>query len=427
MTMKVQSVAEAEEYLLRYSPTKSASQSYTLECMVQMMDRLDNPQQQLKLIHIAGTSGKTSTAYFIRNLLEAYGKKTGLTVSPHIENITERIQIGGKPMPERKFLNYLNDFLGIVDQWRDLKPSYFELLIALSYWVLTKEEVDYAVIEVGLGGLLDATNVVKRNDKVCVLTPIGLDHTRVLGATLTEIAAQKAGIITINNAVFSSEQPQDVKRIFDTAAANNKTMVRYSTPSGDDGSLIPLFQQQNWQLACDVVDYIALRDDILQPDTNLRNRTILHGPPGRYERYRVGNKTLILDGAHNPQKLLALTHALEHEFAEPVAMLVGFIDAPDNKIEACLNIVAQFSSTLILTEFSRGQDIRDRHSASIAALEGMIQAQNISCRTMSNPTQAVQELLQLPEDILVVTGSLYLVALLRPLLRDMSPTKEGLL
>lgn len=121
--------------------------------MRQLMELLGNPQDSYAVIHVAGTSGKTSTAYFIRGLLQTAGKKTGLTVSPHIRSITERIQIDGRPISDELFVSYLNQLLEKVEN-SPLTPTYFELLVALAYLVFREEKVDYAVIETGLGGLL---------------------------------------------------------------------------------------------------------------------------------------------------------------------------------------------------------------------------------------------------------------------------------
>jgi len=175
------SIKDAEQLLLTYSPEKQAGETYTLGRMRLFMERLGNPQNDIPAVHIAGTSGKTSTAYYVRAMLEAHGKKTGLTTSPHITSVAERVQIGGKPLDDATFLSYLNEFLALIARWPDIRPTYFELLTAFAYWVFKQESVDYMVIEVGLGGLLDATNVID-TEKVCVITPIA--SLRRLGWTI---------------------------------------------------------------------------------------------------------------------------------------------------------------------------------------------------------------------------------------------------
>lgn len=126
-----------------------AKQYYDLSRIFPLMNFLDNPQNKLKIIHIAGTSGKTSTSYYVASLLHNAGYNVGLTVSPHVDTINERTQINMIPLPEKEYCSYLNEFLDIVDE-SDIKVSYFEVLVAFAYWVFAKQKVDYAVIEVGL-------------------------------------------------------------------------------------------------------------------------------------------------------------------------------------------------------------------------------------------------------------------------------------
>ena len=174
-------------------PMRSFRSVYTLDTMRALMLALGNPQNSYKTIHVAGTSGKTSTSYYIAALLGQTGKKIGLSVSPHVDNVNERVQIDLVPLDEHEYCQQFSTFLQIINKLR-IKPTYFELLIAFAFWQFAQEKVDYAVIEVGLGGLLDGTNVIERSDKVCVIADIGLDHVAVLGNSLAGIAAQKAGI-----------------------------------------------------------------------------------------------------------------------------------------------------------------------------------------------------------------------------------------
>ncbi len=198
--MNIRSIQEAEAALLPYVPlvAELTGKDTTLDRIVPLMKLLGDPQDKLKIIHLAGTSGKTSTAYYMSALLQATGKKVGLTVSPHIDTIAERVQIDGLPLPETEFCRELGIFLDIVE-FAEAPPSYFELLYAFALWVFERQQVDYAVVETGMGGLYDATNVASRPDKVCVITDIGFDHTHILGKTLPEIAAQKVGIVHDHN------------------------------------------------------------------------------------------------------------------------------------------------------------------------------------------------------------------------------------
>jgi len=196
-----------------YWPSRTTLHRMSLDYIRSLLDYLGNPQERLRIIHIAGTSGKTSTAYYAAALLTAAGKKAGLTVSPHVDLLNERVQINMTPLPEALFVREMNEFMACVEQG-GFTPTYFELLYAFAFWEFARQQVEYAVIETGVGGLLDNTNVVTRSDKVCVLTDIGFDHTSLLGTTLPEIARQKAGIIQLHNAVFCWRQSAEVLAVF---------------------------------------------------------------------------------------------------------------------------------------------------------------------------------------------------------------------
>jgi dihydrofolate synthase/folylpolyglutamate synthase len=416
--MPLTSIEQAEQFLLSYSPEKQSGETYTLGRMRKLMERLGNPQNDISAVHIAGTSGKTSTAYFIRALLEAHGQKTGLTSSPHITSIAERVQVGGKVLDDTTFVNYLNEFIAIIKQWSDITPTYFELLTAFAFWVFKRESVDYMVIEVGLGGLLDATNVID-SDKVCVITPIGLDHTEVLGDTVAQIAAQKVGIITGRSHVFSAQQDPDAERVIKTECEAHKVAFQFVHAVISESNSAPLFQQANFSLASAAVRYIAKRDGLPLVNNEILQQLITNTPPGRYETYKVRGENVIFDGAHNPQKLHALVQSLRLHYDEPIDWLVGFVSAPEQKIIACLEELKQDSDDYIFTEFSVGQDIKGRKSVSAADVNRMMES--ISGRAsvvIPDSRQALNKLLDSKKRTVVVTGSLYLVAQLRQIVID---------
>jgi dihydrofolate synthase/folylpolyglutamate synthase len=347
-------------------------------------------------------------------MLEGMGKRTGLTVSPHIISVTERVQVDGEPLPDEKFLAYLNEFLAGAGKWSDLEPTYFELLIAFAYWVFAKEKVDYAVVEVGLGGLLDATNVVGRADKVCVITPIGLDHTNVLGDTIAAIATQKAGIIQPGNPVFSAEQDPAARRVIEQRAGEQGAMLHVAR---EPTSLPPLpyYQRANFGLAAAAASYVARRDG-LPALSNVDITTVAQAvPPGRFERFRVQGKTIILDGAHNPQKLTALFETLSPRQVSHAAWLVSFVKAPDQKLEDCLSVLHSYGvERCTVTEFVTGQDLKARRSFPATEVARQAARLHIEARAVPQLQEALDDVLKEPASTVVVTGSLFLVALLRP-------------
>lgn len=415
MSEVLTSIEQAETFLLSYSPEKQTGETYTLGRMRLLMERLGNPQNDIPAVHVAGTSGKTSTSYFIRALLEAHGKKTGLTSSPHIASITERVQVGGKPLDDATFLGYLNEFIAIIERWPDIKQTYFELLTAFAFWVFKRERVDYMVIEVGLGGLLDATNVMTTK-KVCVITPIGLDHTEILGNTIAEIAVQKAGILNQGSQVFSAAQDQDAARVIRAACELNQATLELVSTEIDETIDTPLFQQANFSVARAVVRHIAERDGLPQIDDAAIRDCISQTPPGRFETYQVGEKTVILDGAHNPQKLHAFVESLRLRHTEPIDWLVGFVSAPEHKVVACLRELMHDGDDYIFTDFTVGQDIKGRKSVPAQEVErNMARLTGRTWNVIADPERALGALLASKKRTVVVTGSLYLVAKLRRL------------
>ncbi|HMI09718.1 MAG TPA: Mur ligase family protein [Candidatus Saccharimonadales bacterium] len=414
---QLKSLDEAMETLLAYSPLHMKG-SYNLERTEQILQLIGNPQEQFKSVHIAGTSGKTSTAYFIRGMLQAKGQRTGLTVSPHITAINERVQIDGTPLESEKFLVYLNDFLDIIDQ-SELHPTYFELLIAFAYWVFAKEKVDYAVIETGLGGLLDSTNTIRREDKVCVISDIGLDHTEILGNTTTKIAVQKAGIIQAKNHVIVQNQDKEILDVIKEAAKKKKATletVKFTmTPSA-----LPEFQRRNFSLALAAFHYVRKRDDLEELSYTELDEVAHETPPGRFEVYAWNDKTIILDGAHNPQKMEMLYQTFSLKYSEPAAVLANIVEAPDTKIFSTLAILQPLASYLIIPSFYAGQDLKSRHSVESGKTEELARKLDYpGVEQQPDIGKAVQALLERPEKILLITGSLYLVSLARPYIQKL--------
>ncbi len=409
---EITSLEEATAAFLAYSPPGMKGK-YTLERMVELMAFLGNPQEKVKVVHIAGTSGKTSTAYFIRALLEAAGKRTGLTVSPHIVAVNERLQIDGEPLNETSYLAYLNRFFALL-QGTNIQPTYFELLIAFAYWVFAEEKLEYAVIETGLGGLLDGTNVVQRPDKVCVITDIGLDHTDILGETVEEIAAQKAGIIQHKNQVIMHAQSAEINAVFAARATEKQASLAYVKPQSQTVKTVSALQKRNWQLAFATFEYVRHRDalPVLSPDRV--EWAALQTPPGRWEFYRYKDKTIILDGAHNPQKMELFARSLTQQGVKDAALMMNLMSAPEKKIQETVAIIAPFARHVIIPEFAAGQDLKSRHSVDGKELAALFVAEDVTAQLAGSVEAAVAMLLSRPEKTLIITGSLYLVSFARP-------------
>lgn len=419
---RVASLAEAPGVLEAYWPTRTTLHRMSLDYMYELLDYLGNPQDSFRAVHIAGTSGKTSTAYYTAALLTATGKKVGLTVSPHVDFLNERFQINMQPLPEVHFVDELNEFMTTVEKG-GFTPSYFELLYAFAFWEFARQRVEYAVIEVGVGGLLDNTNVMSRSDKVCVLTDIGYDHMSVLGNTLPEIAAQKAGIIQLHNTVFCWRQAPEVLDVFVAAARQHQADLHILDVSnlGTGYHFLPLFQRRNFELALHAVRFVISRDqlDELAEDTVLDAAHILI--PARMEIRHVQGKEVILDGSHNPQKLHALVEAVRDQYpGADIAVLLAFAKSrtPENRIEAGTYELTKLANHMILTSFILNRNT-PHHSVNPEALAEACRADAYTnFEVIADPAQAFAVLLKRPEPVVVVAGSFYLLNSIRPLLAE---------
>ncbi len=400
----ISNLDEALEALLWFSPPRSAGHQ-AIPTMTRLLRRLGDPQDAYRWVHVAGTSGKTSTAYHIRAMLEASGRRTGLTVSPHVVAVNERVQVGGAPLADDRFLAHLNEFLPLARSLGE-ELTYFELGVALALWTFAREAVDYAVVEVGIGGTRDATNVLQRPDKLAVVGPVGLDHTEVLGRTVREIAAQKAGIIGPGNTAVVLRQDPDVTAIITdrvAAMAGTAILVDPDEPS--------TFRERNAAVARTAVAHLAERDGFRSIEP-IR----LDQPPARFEILPVNGRRVVLDGAHNPQKMAGLVGALRAAGIERAAVLCTLMQAPEHKLEETLAVIAPIVSHLIVTDYALGSGRKSKTSFQSAEVAAMARRLGVDVEVAADVGDGVRRLLARSERDLVVTGSLYLASLVRPLL-----------
>lgn len=415
--MTITNFGEVHTELARYMPeNRSRREAYTLDRVVALMEYLGNPQESYKVLHVAGTSGKTSTCYYLSSLLKASGQKVGLTVSPHIDEVNERVQVNGRPLTENKFCKEFSIFLGHIKK-SGITPTYFELLVAFAYWEFARQKVDYAVVEVGLGGLLDGTNVVKRKDKVCVITDIGLDHTEVLGKTITAIAAQKAGIVHPYNVVFSYEQGSDVMMVLREVCEQQQAELHEIWPLrvSELPKVLPLFQRRNWYLALMAYQYVVKRDRLQELPAQGVAETTKTYIPARMEIIEFKGKTIILDGAHNAQKLQALMASIRQKFkGQPISALVAFKSKKQSHVRYSLQELVPYCSHIFLSSFV----MDDVDVVSVDPLKLVEHCEALDYqdwRVIPDPSQAFRALLKRKEQILLVTGSFYLLNYIRPL------------
>jgi dihydrofolate synthase/folylpolyglutamate synthase len=271
---------------------------------------------------------------------------------------------------------------------------------------------------------LDGTNVVSRADKVCVITDIGLDHTEILGDTIDQIAAQKAGIIQPGNHVIMHQQSAEVMQVIEAVVQRRGGTLQLAE-NLDAPKELPVFQRRNWSLAMAVFDYLQKRDKLPSLPADAAWRVATQTPPGRWEVYEYGDKTIILDGAHNPQKLQALCDSLTNYGITSVALLANLVEAPETKIKAALAVLQPLSARLIIPDFAAGQDLKSRHSIDGARLrQYAIETGFTHIEQQLDLSAALQSLMRSPEKVLVITGSLYLISAVRPLVLALLRSKS---
>jgi dihydrofolate synthase / folylpolyglutamate synthase len=314
---------------------------FDLSKIEHLLDLLGSPQRAYPAIHLTGTNGKTSTARMIDSLLRAFGLHTGRYTSPHLATVRERVSLDGEPVTEDRFVatyREIEPLAAIVDAESSEPLTYFDMTTALAFAAFADAPVDVAVVEVGLGGADDSTNVLGAG--VAVITPIGLDHTEWLGDTLTDIALAKSGIIHKGATVITAAQPEEAAApILERCVEVGATIAREGgefgvlrrtiavggqvlTLQGLGGEYEELFiplhgahQAQNAAVALAAVEaFLGAGADRQLDVERVREGFAETSSPGRLERVRSA-PTILLDGAHNPHGMGATVTAIQEEFA----------------------------------------------------------------------------------------------------------------
>lgn len=272
-----------------------------LERISKVLDLLGNPQDELKCIHVAGTNGKGSVCAIVEAVLRNAGMKTGLYTSPHIFEYTERIKINGSDISKADFANYVELVCNLADK-NEIHLTEFEILTAVMFKYFYDKKVDVVILETGLGGRFDATNVIKSN--LCsIITHIDFDHTERLGNTLSKIAFEKAGIIKENCPIFTSEGYE----VFKDVADEKNSMFIMVAPFEDISklSLKGLCQRENLSLALAAIRYLFPNID----ENIIQNALSKVQHPCRFQFVKA--KNMIIDAAHNPNGIRALKESLD--------------------------------------------------------------------------------------------------------------------
>jgi dihydrofolate synthase / folylpolyglutamate synthase len=350
----------------------------TLDRIRMLVDLLGDPQRSYPVIHVAGTNGKTTTTRIIDALLRGFGLRVGRFTSPDLASVTERISLDGEPVSDRLFVATYQDirpYLELVDKDQPHALSYFEVLTAMGFAAFADAPVDVAVVEVGLGGSWDSTNVA--DGRIAVITPIGLDHMAYLGDTLGQIAAEKAGIIKPGSiAVLAGQENEAAEVLVRRAIEVGATVAREGAEFGVvdraiavggqvltlqglagtyDELFLPLHgahQAQNAVVALAAVEaFIGVGADtgIMNIDV-VREAMLGVSSPGRLEVVR-GAPTVIVDAAHNPHGMTATVAALEESFS--FRRLVGVVAVlADKDATGMLSLLEPVLDEIVVTENS---------------------------------------------------------------------------
>ncbi len=396
------------------------------------LHELGDPHRQYPTIHVGGTSGKGSTCTMISAVLAAAGKRTGLHTKPHLHRMTERARIDGIAIAPERFARLLNEMMPAIERVTGEHgcPTYYETLLALSFAYFAAERVDAAVIEVGLGGRLDGTNVLQ--PEVTAITSIGFDHTDVLGETLEEIAREKAGIAHAGvPLVVGSVPPPALRTLRACALAAGAPLVRVAdvvdveqaparpayaraftarTAAARYAIDLPvhgLFQIANAATAIAVLERLppSLRPTPRSVERGLARVVI----PGRMEIF-AGAPPCVLDIAHNEEKARSLVASLREAFAGTPLHYVVAIGESKN-VRQILATLGELPGTFTFTGF----DVVGRHATDPRELVGVASELGIAARAIEDPFEAFASVCRdaTPDDLVVVTGSTFVVAALR--------------
>lgn len=330
-----------------------------LSRITELCHALGDPQKKLRTIHIAGTNGKGSTSAMLSSILRAEGYRVALFTSPYIYEFGERMQIDGVPIPKDELCRVIEKIRPFVDAMED-RPTEFELITAAAFVYFAEAEVDYAVIEVGMGGRLDATNVIDP-PILSIITGIALDHTAYLGDTVEAIAKEKAGILKRgSSAVCGMLCNEAADTIFEIAcsldiycgfASPEALKVKRITPRGCKFSYrnrrrlrIPFaaaYQPRNAALVLDACDELRNRDVAIS-EKSIRRGLATVSWPGRFE-YFSHSPDVVFDGSHNPEGILAAKESIEAIYRTPMLLLTGVMRDKDfsSMIDALSPLTAQ--------------------------------------------------------------------------------------
>lgn len=398
---------EILEYLYSRLPVfqlqGKAAFNYKLEKTYQFLDYLGNPHQKLKYVHVAGTNGKGSVSHMISSVMQEAGYQVGLYTSPHLKSFTERIKINGKEIGEAFVVNWVNKHKSYIEE---LKPSFFEATVAMSLDYFHQSKVDLVVLEVGMGGRLDSTNVV--SPELSVITNISYDHAAYLGDTLEKIAFEKAGIIKQTTPVVIGETQPEIEHLFRTIAKEKSSPIHFADQIIGESLTTDLkgsYQQKNTKTA-----HVALKC-LKEKGWEISDENIKHGIAhtvnntglkGRWQQLSE-NPKIICDTGHNEAGIAYLMDQIKKEAEGNMHFVMGFVQE-----KALENIFKLFPKDGFYY-FCGGQNSR---LASPSSLKALAETNGLKATTVEDVNKGivVAKSKAKGNDFIFVGGSTFVVA-----------------
>lgn len=413
------------EKLPSYRWTQAA---FRLDRMERLLELAGDPHNSYPCAHVAGTKGKGSTCAFLASILHSHGKKTGLYLSPHVMDVRERVSVDGRWISEEEFALAMTELRAIIEQVeKEMIPvTYFEILTALAMVHFARQDVETCVFEVGIGGRLDATNIL--TPVVCVITTIGFDHTDKLGDTLSAIAGEKCGIVKPGVPVVSAAQPPEalaaIERICAERGASLRIVgrdIRICAAAGQPGALRFETDRSVYEVEKLGIEGVHQRENAacaIGAAEELHAAGVIHlegamlssGLGGAHLRARFevipGRPYLLLDGAHNADSLRSLVESLKVRpdlAGRRIVALAGL--AADKDLQTCLSILDEAADEFIFTRTSNPRAAEPAHLLEI--LTGLCAKPGRAIEDVCDAYEAAWAAAG-TEGLVIVTGSFYL-------------------
>ena len=407
-----------------------------LENTFKLLELLGNPQNKLKFIHVAGTNGKGSVCSFISSILKEEGYKVGLYTSPYLETFTERIRLNGNNIPEKDVARIITIMKEKIDKMVSEGYSYpteFEIETVMAFYYYYEQEVDYVVLEVGLGGRYDATNVIK--PLVSVITSISLDHTGILGDTLGKIAYEKAGIIKEDSITVVYKQSKEAEKVIKSVCKEKNSryiecnfenlLIKKSDINSQvfdcivmgekfeniEISLIGDHQINNALLALTVIKVLKDEKNIKITKNSIEKGLANTKWPGRIEKIK-DNPTFVIDGAHNEEGARSLAKALDKHFREKkMTLLIGMLK--DKDVNSVLEtLINKFDKVITTTPDSDRAISSDELKEKVEKYIDNV----ISIPKIEDAVKYINENAK-NDEIIISAGSLYMIGHVRQLVK----------